>query len=78
MADPRPRPLKGRALQASCQNKSREGTFCGATHEPDQHRAIARETGPARTRRHNGIHDPLARWLAERSPAPLCAEQTAP
>ena len=70
--------LKGYALQTHCQNKSRHGAVCGAMLEPDQHHAIACETGPARTGRHDRVRDLLARWLAKRVAGPVRTEQTVP
>eukprot|EP00969_Alexandrium_andersonii_P012230 533694-Alexandrium_andersonii.AAC.1 len=60
--------LNGIASQTLCQNTSAQGVVCGATIEPDQHHAIACETGGARTHRHDRIRDLLARWLAARVP----------
>ncbi|CAK0883069.1 unnamed protein product [Prorocentrum cordatum] len=73
-----PRLLKDPASQTQCQNRSREGVVCGALHEPDQHHAIACETGPARTWRHDRIRDLLARWLARRVAGSVRTEQTVP
>ncbi|CAK0900854.1 unnamed protein product, partial [Prorocentrum cordatum] len=58
--------LRGHALQIHCRDMSRDGVICLWMHDPDQHHAIACETGPARSARHNRIRDLLARWLAKR------------
>ena len=70
--------LQGLGSQTLCQNTSKQGVVCGATIEPDQHRAIACETGGARTHRHDRVRDLLARWLAARVPGRVLTEQRVP
>ena len=70
--------LRGLEPQTHCRNTSLTGALCGAILEPDQHHALACETGGRRVARHDRVRDLLARWLARRVSAWVQKEQVVP